>query len=131
MNQFEHEPGWAHDAQSDVTCAQSGCAHQAQLLQGGHSIVQADFLCDPAVLDPKHRRTREPHFPAGTGRKRAGEKIAKGGASVRAAALPTTDDVVALGDEIRRAVKLEIGERLAETAHERLDVRATTPRRMQ
>src|SRR5262245_12701294 len=48
-----------------------------------------------------------------------------------AAAVPTTDHIVALGDEVRRAPEVEIRERLAELGHERLHLRAAPARRMQ
>src|SRR5262245_63790754 len=50
---------------------------------------------------------------------------------MRAAAVPTTDHVVALGDEVGRAPEVEIRERLAELGHERLHLRAAPSRRVQ
>src|SRR5262245_53135932 len=48
-----------------------------------------------------------------------------------AATLPLTDDVVALGDQIRRAPEIEIGECGTEIGHERLDVGTAAARFMQ
>jgi hypothetical protein len=48
-----------------------------------------------------------------------------------AAALPLTDDVVALRDQVGRAPEIEIGKRGAEIGHERPDVVTATPRGMQ
>src|SRR4051812_10356422 len=45
-----------------------------------------------------------------------------------AAALPLADDVITLGDQVGGAPELEIGERLAEAGHERLDVVAAPAR---
>ena len=44
---------------------------------------------------------------------------------MRAATFPLTDDVVAFGDQIHRAPKIEIGESSAEIDHVRLNVVAT------
>src|SRR5260370_40768738 len=108
------ELGRAHDARPNLCHARSGRTQEAQLLEGRHAIVETNLLGDLAVLDAKHGRSREVHLAAGPGRQRPDEKIAERRASVRAAALPTTDHAVALGDEVRGAVELEIGERLAE-----------------
>src|SRR5258705_38172 len=50
---------------------------------------------------------------------------------MRAAAFPTADDVVALGNEVGSAPEIEIGERLAKAGHERLDIFAAAPWRVQ
>jgi hypothetical protein len=39
-------------------------ADEAELLEGRDTVVQADLLGDFAVLDAKHGRPSEPHFPA-------------------------------------------------------------------
>src|SRR5216684_7756370 len=44
--------------------ARSDRADEAQLLEGRDTVVQADLLGDFAVLDAKHGRPSEPHFPA-------------------------------------------------------------------
>src|SRR5258708_40136083 len=44
--------------------ARSDRADEAELLEGSHTVVQADLLGDFAVLDAKHGRFSEPHFPA-------------------------------------------------------------------
>ena len=59
------------------------------------------------------------------------EEIVEGRAGVRAAAFPLADDVVALGDQVRRAPEIEIGERGPEVGHEGLDVFAAAARLMQ
>src|SRR4029077_7937101 len=48
-----------------------------------------------------------------------------------ATTFPLTDDIVALGDKVRRAPEIEIGESGAEIGHERLDVGAAAARFMQ
>jgi hypothetical protein len=73
------------------------CTQDAELLQRGCAIVQADFLGDLAILQAKHCRSREPHFPARGRRKGADKKVAEGGAGVRAASFPAADDIVILG----------------------------------
>jgi hypothetical protein len=40
------------------------------LLKRGHSIIEAYFLGDYAILDAKHSRPREVHFAAGPCRQR-------------------------------------------------------------
>ena len=81
-------------------------------MQGGHAIVQTDFLRDLAVFDPKHRRSRELHLPARRRWQRPHEEIAEGRAGVRAAAFPASNHIVALGNEVRRAREREVRERL-------------------
>jgi hypothetical protein len=44
---------------------------------------------------------------------------------VCAAPFPLTDNIVARGDQVRRAPEIQIGERSAEISHERLDVVTT------
>src|SRR5215470_12513737 len=50
---------------------------------------------------------------------------------MRPAAFPTTDDIVALGNEVRRAPEIEIRESLAEADHELFHVLAAAAWRMQ
>src|SRR5262245_36740928 len=104
---------------------------EPELLQGSHAVVQSDFLGDLAVLHFQHGRSGETHLPAGRCGQRADRKVAVGGTRMRAAAVPTTDHVVALGDEVGRAPEVEIRERLAELGHERLHLRAAPARRAQ
>src|SRR5215813_11163531 len=48
-----------------------------------------------------------------------------------AAPFPAADDIIALGDEVRRTPELEIRECLPKLRHELLHVLTTAPRRMQ
>src|ERR1700745_4329306 len=75
--------------------ARSGCTHETELLEGGHAVVQTDLLCDLAVLDPKNRHSGEPHLAARCRRQRSGKEVAERRSCVRAAAVPTADDVIA------------------------------------
>src|ERR1700730_16832566 len=50
---------------------------------------------------------------------------------MRSAALPTTDDAVALGDQVGCTPEIEVRERLAEVGHKSLDVVATAARLVQ
>jgi hypothetical protein len=86
------------------------CTQDAELLQRSCAIVQPDFLTDLAILQAKHGRSRESHFPAGGRRKGADKKVAEGGAGVRAAAFPAADHIVTLGDEVCHTPKLEVRE---------------------
>ena len=79
--------------------------------QRRHAIVQADLLCDLAVLDTKDCRSGEPHLSSRARRERTLKKVTEGRARVRATAHPTTDDVVAFGDEIRRAGETSLDSR--------------------
>lgn len=63
-------------------------AHQTQLLECGYAVIQANFLDDPAALEPRHNRPGKLHFPAGNGWQRSGEEITEPRPCMRAAALP-------------------------------------------
>ena len=65
-------------AKATLTAARSRSdrVDEAQLLQGGHSIVKTDFLRDLAVLDPKHRRSSELHLSARRRWQRPHEEVA-------------------------------------------------------
>src|SRR5258708_10974721 len=106
----------------------SCCVDKSELLQGGHAVVQADFLNDLAIFEAEHGRAGEVHFPAGRGRQRSNEEITECRTGMCAAALPTADYIVPLGDEISSAPEVEIRERFAEIGHECLDVFAATAR---
>jgi hypothetical protein len=54
------------------------------------------------------------HLPAGRGGQRAHQEITECRTGVRAAAFPLADDMVAFGDQVRRAPEVKIGERFAE-----------------
>lgn len=47
---------------------QSRHRDKSKLLQRGHAVVEPDLFDNFAVLQPKHRGSREPHFPTGRGR---------------------------------------------------------------
>src|SRR5262249_12542920 len=96
----------------------SGRLQDAQLLERGDPVVEADFLCNLAVLYPEDGRSSEPHLSSGGSRKGADKEVAAGGPGVRAATFPTADHVVALGDQFGRAPEVEVRERLAESHHE-------------
>src|SRR3981081_4675181 len=103
-------------------------ADEAELLQGRYPIVKTDFLEDLSVLEFQHGRAGEFHLAAGVGRQRSREEVAERLPGMRTATFPSTDDVVALRDEIRSAPEVEIGERFPKVRHERLDVLMATAR---
>jgi len=111
---WERLPAQLEDIASAALAVGSSGPQQAELLKRSHSIIQADFLCNLAVFDAKHGRSGEAHLPAGRRGERTDQKIAERGPSMRSTAFPTTDHVVALGDEVRRAPEIEIRKRLAE-----------------
>ena len=59
------------------------------------------------------------------------QEVVEGVAGLGAAALPLSDDVVALGDQVRRALEAEVGERGAEVGHELLMSLAAAARLVQ
>ena len=81
----------------------SGRLDQPKLGQRGHAVVEADLLDDLAVDHLEHRGAGEVHLAAGRSRETADQKVIEGRTRMRAATFPLTDDVVALGDKIRRA----------------------------
>ena len=82
----------------------SGCRDDSELLKDLHTVVEPELLDDETVLDLEHRRAGEAERLAGRRRRGAdGKVIEDDRPSVRAAALPLADDVVALGDEVRGA----------------------------
>ena len=83
-------------------------SEQAELRQRGHAIVKTDLRDDLAVLEPEHGRSGEPHLAAGGCRQRSHQEVAEGRPGVRAAAFPAADDIVALGDQIRRTPEIQI-----------------------
>jgi len=109
----------------------SCCVDDSELLQGGHAVVQADFLNDLAIFEAEHGRAGEAHYLAGRRRQRSNEEIAECRTCLRAATLPTADYIVPLGDEISSAPEVEIRERFVEIGHECLDVLAATVRLVQ
>src|SRR5262249_56698551 len=95
---------------------------QPKLVQRGQAIVEADFLDDLAVDHFQHCGAGEVHLPAGRSGETADQEVIEGRTGMRATTFPLTDDVVALGDKIRRAPEIEIGECGTEIGYERLDV---------
>jgi hypothetical protein len=87
----------------------SGDLDQPKLRQRGHAVVKADLLYDLAVEHLQHRRAGEVHLAAGRSREAANQKVVEGWTGMGAPTFPLTDDVVALGDQIRRAPEIEIG----------------------
>src|SRR5262249_17266924 len=88
-------------------------------------------LYDLAVEHLEHRRAGEVHLAAGRSGETADQKVAERWTGMGATTFPLTDDVVALGDQIRRAPEIEIGERGAEVGHECLYIVATATRFVQ
>src|SRR6516162_10264684 len=111
--------------------ARSGRLDQLKLGQRGHAIVEANLLNDLAADYLQHRRAREVHLPAGRSRHAADQEVIEGRTCMGATTFPLTDDIVALGDKIRSAPEVEIGECGPEIGHERLDVVAATSGFMQ
>jgi len=87
-----------------------------------HAVVEADLLDDLAVDYLQHRGAGEAHLASGRGGEGANQKTIEGRPRMGAATFPSTDDVVALGDQICGAPEIEIRERRTEIGHERLDV---------
>ena len=79
-------------------------------------------------LNSQDRRAGEVHLSAGSCGQRPGQKITERWTGMRAATFPLTDDIVTLRDQVGRAPEVEVRERPAEVALERLNVRAATAR---
>jgi hypothetical protein len=58
----------------------SGGFQDAELLQRGRAVVEANFLGNLAVFDTQHCRSGEPHLPARRRRERADEEVTESGA---------------------------------------------------
>src|SRR6476620_8738983 len=86
----------------------SDSAYETKLLKRGHAIIQADLLCDLAILQAKHSRSSEVHLPAGCRRQRPGEKITEGWPGMRPATFPAANHVVTRGDEVGSTRKAEV-----------------------
>src|SRR5690349_2703919 len=71
------------------------------------------------------------HLAPGCGREAANRKVVEGWTRMSSAALPSADDIVALGDQIGCAPEIEIGECGAETGHEGFDVITAATRLVQ
>src|SRR6266576_3147086 len=90
------------------------CLQDAELLQRRCAVVEPDLFGDLAVLDAQNGRSRKAHFPARAGGKRADDEVIEGRPGMRAAAFPSADHVVALGDQVRRTPEIQVWERAAE-----------------
>src|SRR5262249_40085220 len=90
-----------------------------------------DLLGDPAVLDPHDRGAAKAHLATGCGRQGAHQEVVEGRAGMGSAADPAADHIVALGDQVGRPGKAEIGESRAEVPDEGPYVLAPAPRRVQ
>jgi len=97
----------------DPVPSRSGGFQDTKLHERGDPVVESDFR-DLAVLDTEDGRTREVHLPTGCRRQLASEKIAERRSGVGPATFPSTDDMIALGDEIGSAPELEVRKRGAE-----------------
>jgi hypothetical protein len=97
-------------------------ADEAELLQGRDPIVEADFLKDSSILEFQHGRAGEFHLAARVSRQRSHQEVAERGPRMGSPAFPSADDVIAFRYQIRCAPEVEIGERLPEARHKRLDV---------
>src|SRR5262249_35424437 len=104
----------------------SGGLDQPKLGQRGHAIVETDLLDDLTLDHLQHRGAGEVHLPAGRSGKAADQEVVERWTRMGAPAFPLTDDIVALGDKIRRAPEIEIRECGTEIGHERLDISAAT-----
>src|SRR5215468_12564249 len=107
------------------------CLDESELLEGGHPIIEADLFNDLALLEPQHGRASEMHLPARRCRQRSHQKITESRPSVRAAAFPPTDHIVAFGDQLGSAPEVEVWKRGPERAHEGFDVVTAAAWRMQ
>src|SRR5215813_11594724 len=96
----------------------SGRLDQPKLGQRGHAIVETDLLDDLTVDHLQHRGAGEVHLPAGRSREAADQEVVEGWTSMDTPAFPLTNDIVAFGDEIRRAPEIEIRECGTEIGHE-------------
>ncbi|HLZ59655.1 MAG TPA: hypothetical protein VKR06_22120 [Ktedonosporobacter sp.] len=91
--------------------ARSDGTSEAKLLEGGHAIVQTNFLYDLAVFNPKHRCAGESHLSASGGFQRSNEEVVEGRTGVRAAAFPATNHILTLGNQVSRAPEVEVRKR--------------------
>src|SRR6478672_548985 len=110
---------------------QSSGLEQPKLGQRRYAIIEADLLNDLAVDHLQHRGASEAHLAASRGWKAADQEILEGRTRMGATTFPLADDVVALGNQIRGAPEIEIGEGGAEIGYERLDIVAAATGFMQ
>ena len=83
-----------------------GSKSRKHLRDEARFVIQIAFERQEGVFEFQNGRSGEMHFPVGRGRQRSEEKITERRTGVRAAALPTADHKIALGNEIGSAQKL-------------------------
>src|SRR5450432_78961 len=103
---------------------------ETQLGQGRNAIVQALLFDDLSVLQTQHGRPGEVHLATRGRRQSPNEEIVECRPGMRATAFPTSDHVVALGNQVGSAPEVEIRKRLAKVGHECLDIGMSAPRLM-
>src|SRR3978361_1105647 len=106
-------------------------AEDAQLGQGGHSIIKTDLLEDLAILYFEDGGACEAHLPARICRQGATQEVLERRAGMSSAAPPLADDIIPFSDEVSRSPEVEVRKRRAEICHESLDVFASLPWLMQ
>src|SRR5260221_9242733 len=120
-----HLPGlWAATKRIVATACvtRSDGTDEAELLEGGHAIVQTNLLHDLAICNPQHRGAGEVHLAARRRGPRSDKEVAKGRTGVRAAAFPATNHILTLGNQLSRAPEVEVWERFTKSRHEDLDL---------
>jgi hypothetical protein len=70
-------------------------------------------------------------LPAGCSGQRPNEEIVESRTGMRTTALPASDYIITLGNEVGSAVKVEVRKSFSEARHESLNVILTVPRTMQ
>src|SRR5450631_1692174 len=83
--------------------ASSNDGDEAQLGQRCDPVVQALLFDNPSVFETQYRRPGEMHLPARSRWESADEKVVESRPGMRATAFPTTDNVVALGNQVGSA----------------------------
>src|SRR5262249_39553023 len=101
-----HESVRASPDRGNFPIAWSRRLEKPKLGERRDPVVEADLLDDLTVPQTQDRGAGEVHLPPRRRGQRAGQEILEGRAGMRAAALPLADDVVALGDQVRRAPEL-------------------------
>src|SRR5260370_29867361 len=89
----------------------SGLLQKLERRQRGGTVIEADLLDDLAVDNLQHGGAGEVHLAASGSGEAADQEVVEGRSGVGPAAFPLTDDIVALGDQVRSAPEVEVGER--------------------
>src|SRR5262249_533997 len=89
------------------TAGSSVFGNQAELLQHGKSVIDAELLGDQATVHAQHGGSSEAHLLARALWEGTDGQIAEGFPGVRAAAFPLPDHILALGDEIGGAPEIQ------------------------